>query len=102
MELVHPWQNALTVGDLGLLPKVEALVFDTTASNTGIWKGSTTRFEKMLHRSVFWLACRHHIPELFVKHANTIVRGESKGPDDPLFKKFAKNFNFINLEEREV
>ena len=64
-----------TVNNFGLTSKIEALVFDTTASNTGVWKGSTTRFEKMLGRAILWLACRHHIPELFIKHANIAVRG---------------------------
>ena len=41
-----------TVDAFGLLPNVEALVFDTTASNTGVWRGATSRFEKSLGRSV--------------------------------------------------
>lgn len=31
--------------EYGLVSLVEAMVFDTTASNTGIWKGSVTKFE---------------------------------------------------------
>ena len=41
-----------TVDAFGLLPNVEALVFNTTASNTGVWRGATSRFEKSLGRSV--------------------------------------------------
>ena len=48
---------------------LEALVFDTTGSNNGRRKGSVTRFEKMFNRALFWLACRHHIPELFNKRS---------------------------------
>ena len=91
-----------TVSDFGLTSKVEAFVFDTTASNTGIWKGSVSRFEKMLHKAVLWLACRHHIPELFVKHANITVRGESTAPEDPLFTKFRKKFAYIDLDVKHV
>ena len=57
-----------TLQEFGLLEKVEALVFDTPGSNTGRWKGSVT-FEKMFNRALFWLACRHHIPELFNKRS---------------------------------
>lgn len=88
------------VADFNLIETIQALVFDTTASNTGRWKGSSTLLEAMLDRPLLWLACRHHIPELFIKHANIAIRGESKGPEDSLFKEFKKLFGFINLEER--
>ena len=91
-----------TANKFHLTSKIEALVFDTTASNTGIWKGATTRVEKMLRRAVLWLACRHHIAELFVKHANIAVRGNSTAPEDPLFTKFRKTFGFIDRDTREV
>ena len=74
--------------DYQLIHSIQALVFDTTASNTGKWRGSSTKFELMLGRPLLWLACRHHVPELFIKHANIAIRGETKGPDDPLFKEF--------------
>ena len=49
--------------------------WDTTSSNTGIWQGSATLFEKELGNSVMWLACRHHIGELHIKHADIKTRG---------------------------
>ena len=86
------------MNDFELIESMGALVFDTTASNTGQWRGSATLFEVMLQCSLLWLACRHHIPELFIKHANTAIHGPSKGPDDPLFKEFKAFFGFINLD----
>ncbi|KZR97635.1 Cc8K15.2-like protein, partial [Daphnia magna] len=47
---------------------VVGMVFDTTASNTGRWKGCATSIEFTLDRAVLWLACRHHMYELHVKH----------------------------------
>ena len=91
-----------TVRKFKLTPKIEALVFDTTASNTGVWKGATTRIEKMLGKAILWLACRHHIAELFIKHANIAVRGNSTAPEDPLFTKFRKTFSVIDRDAREV
>ena len=38
--------------------------------------------------------------ELFIKHANIAVRGESKAPEDKLFSKFKKVFSFISLNEK--
>ena len=40
------------IEEFELLDNVEAVVFDTTASNTGKWSGSVTRFEAMLKRSL--------------------------------------------------
>ena len=88
--------------EYGLLNNIEALVFDTTASNTGLWRGSVTLFEKILGRPVLWLACRHHVPELHIKHANEVLRGPSKGPEDPLFQRFKTLFPSLHLENRSV
>ena len=90
------------MNDFELIESVGALVFDTTASNTGQWRGSATLFEVMLQRSLLWLACRHHIPELFIKHANTAILSPSKGPDGSLFMEFKAFFGFINLDNRTV
>ena len=52
---------------------VKALVFDTTASNTGWnnsvigWNSSATKcLEKLLDQNLFYNACRHHIYELLL------------------------------------
>ena len=54
-------------------------VWDTTASNTGKWEGAAGHMEKLLHRALLWVACRHHVAELHVKHANDNVRGGTSG-----------------------
>ena len=59
--------------------EIIAMVWDTTSSNTGIHKGSATKFEESLQRAILWLACRHHIGELHIKHANIAVRGATTG-----------------------
>ncbi len=53
--------------------------WDTTSSNTGKNRGSATLFENEMGRSLLWLACRHHIGELHIQHADEKVRGPSKG-----------------------
>ena len=85
-----------------LIENIRAIVFDTTASNSGKWKGSVAVFEKLVARSLLWLACRHHISELHIKHANEAVRGPSKGPDDKLFKSFREVFEKIVLNDRAL
>ena len=92
---------AETLNQYGLLEKAEAVVFDTTASNTGVRQGCVFLFEKIIQRAVLWLACRHHTSELFIKHANIEVRGPTTGPDDVLFKLFKKKFNLIDTTQLE-
>ena len=47
---------------------VVGLVFDTTSSNTGIWKGACTLIEETCDRAKLWIACRHHIYNLHIKY----------------------------------
>ena len=46
---------------------IVAMVYDTTASNTGVQRGATVRLQAALGRPVFFLACRHHMSKLVVK-----------------------------------
>jgi hypothetical protein len=62
--------------------------FDTTSANTGIQEGAAVHIESEIEHSLLWLACRHHMAELHVKHPYNKVQGPTKGPDDPLFKRF--------------
>ncbi len=63
------------------IPKktIIGLAWDTTASNTGCWRGSAILMEKWLGRKVFNLACRHHIGELHITHGDEEVRGSRIG-----------------------
>lgn len=60
------------------------------------------QFEKKLNEALLCLAYQHHIPKLFIKHANTAVRGPTDDPQDQLFKKFNKSFGSINLDNRTL
>ncbi|KAK4024350.1 hypothetical protein OUZ56_009768 [Daphnia magna] len=75
---------------------VIGLVFDTTASNTGIHRGCATLLEKELGRAIMWLACRHHIYELHVKHVWAAVIGEANSPIEPLMKRFQQDWNDLD------
>ena len=58
---------------------VIAIVFDTTSSNSGIREGAATHIEEALGYAVLWLACRHHIAELHIKHAYNTIQGPTTG-----------------------
>jgi len=53
-----------TLHEWSLLDIVQAVVFDTTASNTGRLKGACYLLEQKLDRDILFLACRHHIYEI--------------------------------------
>lgn len=72
---------------------VVALVFDTTASNTGIRNGCAVLIEKEINRSLLWLACRHHVYEVHMKNIWQDLSGKTVGPDELLFKRFKSSWN---------
>ena len=74
------------------LKDIFGCVFDTTSSNTGIIEGAVTHIESAQKNKVLWLACRHHVSELIIKHVYTDIVAPSKGPDEPLFKAFKEWF----------
>lgn len=54
----------------GVSKDVIGIVFDTTASNTGIRAGCAKLIESALQRAILWLACRHHVYELHIRYIN--------------------------------
>ena len=52
------------IQEWNVVERIAALVFDTTASNTGKHKGASVRVQKLLKALVFYLGCRQHISEL--------------------------------------
>ena len=99
-NMAHALHDCLAENEM--VDKAEAVVFDTTSSNSGKWRGSVALLEELLQRVLLWLACRHHVSELCIKHAHEAVRGPSSGPDDPLFKRFKERFGFIAHEDWNV
>jgi hypothetical protein len=77
---------------------VVALCFDTTSSNTGKWKGSVSLIERRLDRSVMWLACRHHVYELHIKHVAETVLGKRNSPSEGLFRRFKKEWDQLDQD----
>ena len=60
---------------------------------TGHKEGSATQFESKMMHALLWLACRHHVWELLVKHADIAVRSlNTSAPDDLMFKRFQSSF----------
>ena len=73
------------------------IVFDTKASNTGVYRGAVTLLELELNRKVIWAACRHHIPELEIRNVWSMLFGDNYGPDYKHFVDFKDVWPNLNL-----
>lgn len=68
---------------------------------TGEKTGSGVEMEKLLQRSLLWLACRHHIGEIMLKEACLVtfdVKGSSTSPEVTFLKDFKQLWNNIGNE----
>ena len=83
-----------------LTDEVKAIVFDTTASNSGWKSGAAKLLENLLNRKVFYNACRHHIYELVVKVAWISIFGKATtGPENQLFNQFKSKWSNIDKHQ---
>ena len=79
--------------------KIIACGFDTTAANTGLYKGACTILQQLLRRQILWMACRHHILELVVGSAFKHLFGETNSPEVTLFKIIKSSWEELNLQD---
>lgn len=56
---------------------IMGIVFDTTSSNTGIENGAGILFQEMLGRYLLFLACRHHVLEVYLRTCFESIFGAS-------------------------
>lgn len=93
MKLIAEWD---------LENSVVGLVFDTTSSNTGRWRGASTLIEESLNRPTLWIACRHHMYELHLKHVCEAVVGTTKEPGIKLFRRLKKEWNSLTIDKNSL
>ena len=65
--------------DWDIMDNIIGTCWDTTAANTGIHEGAATHLEAFLEHAYLWLACRHHMSELHVKHVYHKIQGPNNG-----------------------
>ncbi|XP_015124642.1 uncharacterized protein LOC107046530 isoform X2 [Diachasma alloeum] len=83
----------------GIVDEICAMVFDTTASNTGSVSGACVLLEKFRGRDLLYLACRHHVFELLLKTAFESLMESTTGPDVSIFRRFQGSWKSMNQEE---
>jgi len=84
--------------DWGLQDYIKALSFDTTASNTGSFKGSCALIEHFLEKDLLYFPCRHHIYEIILKSVFDEKMGTTTGSNVLIFKKFQNAWPEINVQ----
>ena len=91
-----------TLEKWGISQQVQGLVFDTTASNTGLHKGTCIKIEKAFGRQLIWIACRHHIMEVVLSDVFSCVFGPTASPHTSIFKRFQKKWPSINQDSYDA
>lgn len=84
-----------------LADRINAMCFDTTASNSGNNMGACTLLEGKLGRTLLALACRHHVMELPISAVFNALFGVSSGPKIQLFERFQKQWSSIDKTKYE-
>ena len=80
-----------------IFEQITGLVFDTTSSNTGTEIGACKLLEEYLEKAILWLACRHHIYELHIKHVVEAVTGNTKDPGVRLYRRLRAEWSSIRI-----
>ena len=85
-----------TVDKWGVLESVVGISFDTTSSNTGKTKGAAKLIEDLLDKVLLWLACRHHIGELYIKAAHCSIYEDDTSPYYMMFDSFCDHWHELD------
>ena len=93
VEAIH-----LKVVEWGTETKIVALVFDTTASNSGHLRGAAVRLQALLKLPLLFLGCRHHVGELLAKNPWHKIFGKDPAPDVKMFVNIKKVWPKVDTE----
>ena len=91
-----------TLDEWDIRQQICGLVFDTTASNTGLKNGACTFFEHLLDHEMAWVACRHYVMELVLASILQALFRPTGGPDVALFKRFQTSWPYIEQSAHET
>lgn len=84
------------VTDWKIQDRIQAMCFDTTASNTGNVKGACRFVEEGIGRELVHFACRHHVYEIVLRQAFEVKFGKDKQPEVRLFQDFKKQWKDVD------
>ena len=82
--------------------EVKVIVFDTTSSNTSPIKGMVFFIEDYIDTPILQCGCRHHCSELICGKMWELIFGETSSPKVAIFEKFQKDFEFIDIDYKNL
>ena len=74
------------------------MAFDITSANTGAHVGIYVTIESNYLKKLLWLACRHHISELLIGMAITIIFGKTMSLNSIIFEDFKSKWDKMNVD----
>ena len=80
----EPTANTISnvVKEWGLVERIAALCFDTTATNSGSKGGVCLRLQQIFGHDILHLACRHHVLEILLEAVfSKLIPEVSRGPE---------------------
>jgi hypothetical protein len=80
----------------GFVDRVVGLCFDTTASNTGAYKGACRLLEDKIERPLVRLACVHHVKEVMAADVNRLLNGQTDAPYNTMCERFRKQWSTLS------
>ena len=77
--------------------------FDTTGANSGKDEGAIVYIQLLLEKPLLWLACRHHMIELIMKHVFEALDFEpSTSPEIKLFSRFREVYPTLSRHPERI
>ena len=78
--------------------QIVGMVFDTTASNSGVDSGACRYLEVWVDTPILWLACRKHVAELHIGTAMKHIMGATKDPGVALFRRLRDQWRSLKID----
>ena len=87
-DLLHQWN---------CMDNIRAMVFDTTAANTGHLSAACISVQERLGRQLLWCPSRHHIVEIILSRVWKALNVEqSRSPEISVFARLRSSFHLIS------
>ena len=101
----EPTANTISnvVKEWGLVERIAALCFDTTATNSGSKGGVCLRLQQIFGQDLLHLACRHHILEILLESVfSKLIPEVSRGPEISIFQLFKAFWPCVDTTQYQI
>lgn len=89
------------VNDWNIEDKIVGLSFDLTYPNSGHLGGACLLLDRLFHRPLLKLGCRHHLYEIMLRGAFEAKFGATSAPTPSFFERFCKEWKNMDVTKYE-